>query len=261
LYNSTMENLKSKLKDIASLREKKGEEQETLEEINNLLPRAEQEGEWKMVATLHWEAHLVWQHTVMTELSKTEDKRDQEAMKKGTEKMMEFAEKARNVIEKHDIDDMAGGTYRFLGRAATYAGDHAKAKEHYEKAISKYSGKNLRSTLEVNGFIAEALIKMGSIQDGLKLAREAYDGFYNSELGNEIKEKDFFTWTVWMSGIPSRVCNALIEGGHEFDKEKMRGWLEETKEQLENPSGEVTWGDHNFQFRIDELNSALEKLS
>jgi len=258
LYNSTMKDFKSKLKEIANLREVKGKEKETLEEINSLLPIAEQAEEWKTTATLYWEAHLVWQHTVMAEESKADS--DEEAMKQGIQKMMEYAEKAKDVIEKHDIEDMAGGAYRFLGRAATYAGDHEKAKEYYETALSKYSGKNLRSTLEVNGFISEALVKMGNFQEGLKLAKDTYDSFFNSKLGNEIKEKDYFTWAVWMSGIPPRICTALVEGGYDFDKEEMRAWLGEAKTHIENPSGEVTWGDHNFQFRIDEFNTALGKL-
>jgi len=228
--------------------------------INKLIPLAEENNEWKELATLYWESHLVWQHTAMAEMSKPEGEQDAQVKEQGIEKMTEFAEKAKDVIEEHEIEDMAGGAYRFLGRAATYAGDHEKAKQYYEEAISRYSGKNLRSKLEVSGFLAESLIRLEDTDAGLALAKKILDDYFNSELGKEVKESDYFVWAVWMSGVYPRIVSALVESGQEFDKDEIAGYLNKTKNELENPSGEVTWGDDKFQFRLDEINSSLQKL-
>jgi tetratricopeptide (TPR) repeat protein len=256
-----MENFKPKLKEIASSREMKGQEEETLRKIDDLLPKAQEKEDYKTVATLYWESHLVWQHKVMNQKSKPESDQDAEAVKEGAQKMMEFAEKAKDVIEEHGFEDMAGGAYRFLGRSATYLGDHQKAKDYYETAISKYSGKNLNSKLEVNGFLAETLIRLHNFDEGLELAKTTYDDFSSSEIGQNLKEEDYFVWAVWMSGIPPRVVNALEEEGAEYNREEMKKWLEDTKKELADPSGEVTWGNGAFRLRMDEINSALEKVS
>lgn len=255
-----MKKFEEELSLIATSRETKGVESETLKMIDELLPMLVKEKEWKSVAKLHWEAHLVWQHTVMNEISKPENERDEKAIKLGAKKMLGFATKAKDVIEKHNFKDMIGGAYRFLGRAATYAEDHAEAKKYYETAISKYSGKNLKSKLEVSGFLADALIRLGRPEEGMELAKNTYDDFHKSKIGEDLKKEDYFAWAVWMSGIAPRVCNALIETDSEFDAKEMKKWLKETETVLKSPTGEIKWGDHNFQFRMDEINSVLSKL-
>jgi len=256
-----MTNLEKEISEISTLRESKGREQETLEKISELLPNAIEAEEWKSVAKLYWESHLVWQHTAMTEMSKPKQDQDKKIIKQGSEKMLEFAEKAKDVIESHDIEDMAGGAYRFLGRSATFSGDHAKAKEYYETALSKYLGKNLKSKLEVSGFLADSIIRLGQPEIGLSLAIKTYDDFYNSELGQDLKKEDYFTWAVWMSGIAPRIGAALLDTNADFDRAQLVSWLNQAKSELENPTGTVTWGDKDFEFRINELNSILERIT
>lgn len=255
-----MSDFKAKLKEIASLREMKGKEQETISMIKELLPQAEEAGDWKTVATLYWELHLVWQHCVMKEFSKPEGDRDIQDINDGIQSMIEYAERAKEVIEEHGLEDMAGGAYRFLGRGATYAGKHEKAKEYYETAISRYSGKNERSKLEVRGFLSETLVRLGEVEQGLDLAKKTYEDFFKSDLGKKLKEDDYFVWAVWMSGIPPRMVKALQDEGVDFDKKEMKEWLLEVKKELKDPSGEVTWGDDKFQFRMDEIEAALTSL-
>jgi len=255
-----MSNFEKEISEIATLRETKGKEQETLRRINELLPKVTEAEDWKTVATLHWESHLVWQHTVMSELNKPSDKRDTSAIKYGTEKMMESAEKAKEIIENHRLEEMIGVAYRFLGRAATYAGNHAKAKGHYEAALNNFKGENYWSKLEVNGFLAESLVRLGQPKEGLSLALKTFKDFFDSEIGQSLKKEDYYTWAIWMSGIAPRTYAALSETGASIDVNKFKTWLMQSKSELENPSGAVTRGDPNFEFRINEIDAELETL-
>ncbi|HLD50737.1 hypothetical protein A3K34_03670 [candidate division WWE3 bacterium RIFOXYC1_FULL_40_10] len=253
-----MSDYKQEISQIASLREAKGKEQECLDKISQLLPKLAEKKLWASVAKMYWESHLVWQHTAMSELTKPVEMRNQEIIANGSAKMMEFAKKAIEVIESHNIEDMFGGAYRFLGRAYTFVNDHEKAKECYETAINKYRGKDVKSKLEVSGFLADALIRLGKPIEGLHLAEKTYEEFHNSESGKNLKEEDYFTWAVWMSGIAPRVVKALLDTGIAIDKNRILSWLEKVKEELTNPTGVVRWGDPKFEFRINEIDSAIQ---
>jgi len=255
-----MQDYNKEITEIATLRETKGKEKETLEKISVLLPKLIESNQWKSVAKMYWESHLVWQHLVMTELNKTIDVREKKALEEGTEKMVEYAKKAVEIIEKYRIEDMLGGAYRFLGRAATFTGDHLKAKYYYENALNSYSGKNLKSKLEVNGFLAESLIRLGQNGKGLDLAIKTYDDFYNSDIGKGLKKEDYFTWAVWMSGIAPRTAAALLDTGADFDKTRMKAWLIKVEAELTNATETVKWGDPNFEFRLNEIQTVVEKL-
>jgi tetratricopeptide (TPR) repeat protein len=256
-----MEDFKKEILEISSLRETKGKEEETLNKITELLPKLREAGEFKAVAKMYWESHLVWQHIGMSERAKPLEEQMEESIKLGATKMLEFAEKAKTVIESHNFDDMLGGAYRFLGRAATYAQDYTKAQEYYELAISKYNGKNAKSKLEVQGFLAEALIRLEKFQEGLDLGIQTDKEFHNSEIGKNLKDEDYFTWAVWMSGIAPRICMALIDMDALFDEGKMKEWLEDVRHELKNPSGDISWGDNKFEFRLEEIENALAQLT
>jgi hypothetical protein len=192
-------------------------------------------------------------------MAKPEKDRDEDAMELGKEKMFEFAEKAHEVDSEKNAGKNEGICLRFLGRAADYQKDYPKAKEYYEKGI-KALPKDSRSILELRAFKAFSTTMMGDVDTGMEEARQVFDDFFDSEMGKNLKQDDYFVWAVWMSGIAPRQLHALEEIGAEYDSEEMKKWLEATKNELENLSGEVTWGDDKFQFRIDELNSSLGKI-
>lgn len=255
-----MQDYQEEILQISTLRETKGKEQETLDKISELLPQLIQNNLWELVAKLHWESHLVWQHKAMSELAKPVELRNLETIKEGTAKMSEFAEKALEVIKDHRLNDMLGKAFKFLGRAATFSGNHKKAREFYENAIKNYSDKDFVFKLEANGFLAECLVRLGQPEKGLTLARKTFDDFHNSELGKNLKNSDFFTWAVWMSGIPPRIINALLDTGAKIDKPQMLLWLEKVENELKNPEYSVKWGDGKFEFRIDEIRAVSKKL-
>lgn len=230
---------KKEISEISTLRETKGKEQETLERISQLLPNLIESKMWKDVAKMYWESHLVWQHTAMSEQAKPLELRNRRVIEGGALKMMEYAQKALDVIKEHAIEDMLGGAYRFLGRAYTFAGNHVKAKVCYENAISEYSGKTLKSKLEVSGFLADSIIRLGMPNEGLALAQKTYEEFYTSELGKSLKEEDYFTWAVWMSGIAPRVINALLDTDVSIDIPSMKSWLQKVESELKNPNNKM----------------------
>lgn len=255
-----MADFTKEINEISALREQKGKEDETLNKIDELLPKAVESREDKMVIKLYWEAHLVWQHKYMSEIIKPKNDRDKKLLATCIDKMTEFAVKAKDVVESKGFTDMTTTAYRFLGRAASYSGDYLKAKEYYESAVKNCSTKNLKAIFEINGFLAEVLIRIGHPVEGFELGIRTFNDFNNSETGRNLKKEDYYTWAVWMSGIAPRVTKALIETSSDFDKEQAETWLKRTENELINPTGKVSWGDSNFEFRLEEIDLAVEML-
>ena len=196
----------------------------------------------------------------MNEMVKPGENRNLKLIQDSTEKMIEFANKALDVIHRHHIKSMEGLGHRFLGRGMTFKSDHKKAKECYQKAISKLYGENAKSKLEVSAFLFDAMIRLGDIKGGIKLAKKTYKDFHTSKIGKNLKKNDFFVWGVWMSGIAPRLLKALIEVRANFDKEEMATWLNEVKKELEDPSAAKKLAGKSFQYRLDELSLALTKI-
>ena len=245
------------LKEIQTLRETKGKEQETLSLINEAVSQAQNDPE--MLVTLDWEAALVYQHIVMNEVAKPESNQNQQIISDAKQKMAEHANKAHELIVANDLTDKLPLSHRFLGRVADYSKNFEEAISHYQKALELFPADS-HSRLELSAFLAYSMVMIGKVDEGMDLARKTYSDFSNSDLGKSLKEKDYYAWAVWMSGIPPRQLKALQETGAPYDEEEMRFWLEETKNELENPSGKVTWADNKFQYRIDELVKSLGAL-
>lgn len=247
------ETLKIKIEEIQTMREEKGKEQETLKEIKNLMAKTKDDP--GTLSTLNWEASLVWQHVVMNEMAKDESDQDTKVMKEARENMAEYAKTAHKIIVDNKLNKL-GVSYRFLGRVSDYGQDYKEALKNYGKALGELPDDSF-SILEVRAFIAYSTVMNGDVDEGMDLARQVYDDFRNSDLGKKLKEDDYFVWAAWMSGIAPRQLFALKEVGAEYDKDEMKTWLTDSKEELLNPTGKATWGDDKFQFRVDELDKAL----
>ena len=71
---------------------------------------------------------------------------------------------------------------------------------------------------------------------------------------------DYYTWAVWASGIPIRTVDALINTGRLSDKQWAKDWIDEAESLLTIPKNDKTWGDKDFSYRKDEIETVRAKL-
>lgn len=245
------------LKEIEKIREQKGKEQEALDLISKAINEAKTKNDVEILAKLNWESSLVHQHLVMNE--KSSDSPNEDIIQKETSEMEKAALEAHRIIEENNLDRLEATSHRFLGRVHTYKGDHIKAQEEYEKAIKLIEKKdNKEQILELNGFLAATLLANGKTNEGIDLALRTFEDFETSNIGRKLKEKDYYVWAVWRSGIISRMVFAMKEIGVNIEKQKWEDLLNKCEDFLSNPEKEI-WG--NFQFRLDEIKKARKLLN
>lgn len=252
--------IKDTLKQIATLRETKGKEIQAYQLIQLTIEEAKKISDVESLTKLYWEESLVAQHEAMNEYFKNKDIQNKTIINTAMDRMEKAGLNADKVIRENKLENMKGTSHRFLGNIYRYKKEFKKAEEEFIKAFAEYQNNNDKGTLEVRGFIAYCLIQNGDTDNGIKLATETFDDFNNSEKGKTLKEKDYFTWAVWRSGIIPRVIEALIDTKSNFDKELITKYLDESEKILKNPEGKITWGDSAFQLRLDEISKARKFL-
>jgi len=246
---------------IASLREKKGKEKEVLALIQGAIESGN-----SYVIQLFWEEFIVHQHLVMTERAKPEEERDEKKIRKALLNMERVVKEAQYYIKKYKLEHWKHRLYRFLGRFYDYKGLFKKAASNYKKAIPlarqdpEVKEKGYPRWIEVKGFLSYSFIMSGDTRKGMLLAKEAYGDLDSGRDGKYLKNKDYFTWAVWLSGIPIRTINALIDKSQTFDRRQMLSWLSRAEQALVIPKGVKTWGDKSFQFRKDEIAALRRRI-
>lgn len=249
-------------KEVSALREKKGKSEATIKLVDSLLVSAHD-----LVVTLLLEKHLLYQHIVMEEISKPEEKQDKKRKSSGLQNMQKETQKAYEYIKINKLDRWLSRAYRCLGRVEDYTGNYKKAVHYYRNAI-KYSdldpevvGEGLPRKLEYEGFLAYSTMMSGQIEKGLNLAIKVYKDF-DKGVGSKLKLIDYPTWIIWKSGIPIRMVYGLIELGEDFDRKKMEKWINDAESILVFPKESKKWeGKVDFRFRKDEIVSLRDKIS
>lgn len=192
-----MQDIKAPIKQIgetiATLREKKGKENEALYLINKALYAAHD-----FVVKLILEKHIVYQHEVMKEKAKAQGERSNARIKEDTGLMGEAAQEAKDYVKKSNLDRWVSRVEARLGRVTDYKGEYKKSIAHYKRAIEtsnkdpeqKYEG--VPRWLEYEGFLAYSTLMSGRVKKGLSLAREAYKK-YDLSVGRRFKRADYPT--------------------------------------------------------------------
>lgn len=246
-------------KKIASLREKKGKEKETLSLINRAINFGE-----GVVVNLMWDKALVYQHLAMQEDSKPEGRKNLRKRGWALAKMEASVLSVGKHIKENELKEWESRYYRFLGRVYDYKRDFAKSIGAYKKALPlarldpEFTKRGYPRWLEIEGFLSYALLMSGRIKEGYSLARKTYNKFDDSPEGRSLKEKDYYTWAIWKSGIAIRTFGAFLSGKHTFDKDEMLSWLSQNEEILNPPKNIRIWGD--FSLRKDEIAALKRKL-
>src|SRR3990172_3639945 len=245
----TPENIEGWRTAIATLREKKGVEGPTIQIIRVVRFQAMMQNLHEHVANLYWEESLVGQHLVMGERDKPEGEKDQDVASRGLSIMSDAALQAHMYIQSRELTSLLGASYRFLGRVATYKGDHNTAKGHYERSLILYKKEEnpiVRSRfIELQAFLSHALMMTGDVKRGLALAQQTFEEANQSAEGVALRDHDYYTWAVWTSGVPIHLCHALSEKKvklskvHRINLEEMLGKADDI---LHVPPGVTTWG-------------------
>ncbi|KKU04255.1 MAG: hypothetical protein UX88_C0002G0002 [Candidatus Woesebacteria bacterium GW2011_GWC2_47_16] len=246
-------------KKIASLREKKGKEKETLSLINKAINFGQ-----GLVVNLMWDRALVYQHLAMQEDSKPERRKNLRKRGWALAKMEASVGSAGKYIKENGLKEWESRYYRFLGRVYDYKRDFAKSVTAYKKAIPlvrldpEFIKKGYPRWLEIEGFLSYALLMSGRIKEGYSLARKTYNKFDNSPEGRSLKEKDYYTWAIWKSGVVVRTFGVFLLGKYTFDKGEILSWLSEAEKDLTPSKNIRIWGD--FSLRKDEVAALKRKL-
>lgn len=251
-------NYDNELKQIATLRETQGKEQETLTKVSKIEKLARQENLNEILVKLNWERSLVWQHIAMSEEAKAIP--DIKARQRAIDEMEKYTLQAASLIEKNNLDSLQTTSLRFLGQAYRYNKQYSKAADAYTKAIQLLKGKSNVQTLELQGFLAVTLIMNGQIAEGFDLAVKTFEDFDRKPEAIALKEKDYVTWAIWKSGVITRLVEPIKSLDNSEYIKKLNSYLQKSEDILVKPEGALNWGDDKFAFRIGEINKAKNIL-
>jgi tetratricopeptide (TPR) repeat protein len=224
---------------ISKLREQKGKENETLKLINEALSFGHQ-----FVVNLFFEEALTNQHLYMNDNSN----------KGALIDMQNSVLKAGFYIKKYNLDMWLSRYFRFLGRIEDYKKNFKKSISYYKKAIKyvEIDPEPFR-VFELEGFLAFAIIMSGQVERGFKYSKKVYAKYLTTKVGINLKQKDYFTWEVWRSGVAIRTITALLDLKYTFNLKDALLWLNEVKIELNKK-------EYDFSYRKIELTSLKERL-
>lgn len=266
----TYENLPVLRLEVAEIREKKGMDREVLEVARWVRKGAERIGAYEDVVNLYWEECLVGKHLIMAA-------RDRNGLwslplkaagiADGYRLMRAGALSAEEYINAHGVETCKPRAGRFLGEVASLERNYPKAVDYYQRSVELFRGMEdwgqRVNSLELSGFLAEALILSGETQEGIEVAASTFTA-YNEGDGAILKEKDYYTWAVWKSGCAVKVWHALLARGISLEGEqrtRLISMLAEAESLLVIPEDKETWGDKNFEFRRGEIASIKRQVS
>jgi hypothetical protein len=242
---------------IAALREKKHNEVNTVLLINKAIDTT-----YDYIVNLYFERAHVYQLSYMAERDKLE-KGDNRIFKYSLKKMEEYIHETERYIMQNNLKRWFHRLYRFWGKISEYKGNYHKAVGYYKKSLKHWRtdpevvSKGVPRGLELEGFLASAMIMSEEVEKGMQYAKKVYKKYETTSEGKKLRNKDYTTWAIWRAGVPIFVARGLIEKKIIFKKEKMLDWLNDAEKLLNPPKSIKTWAD--FQFRKDEL-AALKKL-
>jgi len=257
----TKENLPSILNNIATEREKKGTSEILIPHIHRVREQAEKLGDVSSVVQLYQEEFLSAHHMIMEEKSRKLRANPLRAAKgmlimKSTSKSME------KYLEKDDKDlnpTIKARIFRFLGRYSDMKGQYAKSEDYYRKGLSHFDSlttpEERFNRLEFLGFLSYSLVKQGK-EEGIDLTKQTLKDFDESNEGNWLKEKDYYTWAVWKSGIEIRTAEHILKTKKTEHVDMANNFLNNAESTLKMPDGNT----EVFRLRLDELNSAKGQL-
>jgi hypothetical protein len=206
-----------------------------------------------------WEEYLYGKHLVMDE--RDVDRKGSERYNQGLGMMRKMAKEAHQYIVKHNVKNKLTRSHRFVGEMSQFDGDLDSAVRHFSQAISRFDEEEdfdqRINGLELRGFLAEALVLTGAIDEAVDLTVNTFE-FYDKGDGKILKEKDYDTWAIWKTGVPIKVWHGVFDSNASLSNEQRKA-LENMLDQADSVLAiKETWAD--FQRRKNEIVVIREKL-
>jgi len=260
----TKETLPQLRKEIGEVREQKGREEETLRLITPVLEGAIRIGEHEDAVNLYWERYLVGKHYLMRARSEKGLGLFQKAffMARGLSLMRTAAKESSSYIERHDVESCRARSHRFSGEVDMLSRRYKSAVRHFQTGVGLFEKmdrpEQRQNALELSGFLAEALVLSGNVEEGIILAKKTFRAYDEGD-GALLKERDYYTWAIWKSGCMTKLWGAILD--------KKIPLEDDTKIGLFSMLGEAygvlfpkqaVWG--NFLLRRDEMNTLRERI-
>jgi len=264
----TSENLPQWMKAVAVLREEHGKDFRALRLIRCVRDEAIKLEDHESVVNLYWEDYLVGKHlTMQARDEKMSDFKKAMYSEYGLYLMKDSSKAALEYIDKHEVEALRPRSHRFLGEVESLSGGYVSAIEHYKEGIKLYEKmedpKQRWNSLEFEGFLAEAYIRVGSEDRGIELAKKTFKK-YDTGDGLLMKEASYYQWAVWKSGCVFRVLNALLDMKYEASTDEWDKWgslLREAGSILCYPDGGESKDGFSFDIRKAEFAKVLKRLT
>jgi len=264
----TSENLPQWMKEVAILREEYGKDFRALRLIRHVRDEAIKLGDHESVVNLYWEDYLVGKHLRMqVRDEKMSDFKKAVYNEYGLYLMKDSSKVALEYIDRHEVEALRPRSHRFLGEVEMLSEGYVSAIEHYKEGVKLY--KEMKdpqqrwNSLELEGFLAEAYIRVGSEDRGTKLAKETFKK-YDTGDGLLMKEASYYQWAVWKSGCIFRTVNALLDMKYEASTDEWEKWgslLREAGSILCYPDGSESKDGLSFDIRKAEFANVLKRLT
>lgn len=259
-YFLTPENKTSVLQNIGQEREKKGNAEFLIPQIDELQRQAEKMGDFTTMTILFQEKLLCAQHLVMENLKKNPIKiaKGLLILRSTTDQMIKLQNKHIN-----EIDPIVNArSFRFLGRQADIFHQYNQSEKHYRKGLDFFEPlkrvDQRYQKLELSGFLAFSLLKQNK-PTWFDLTQKTLSDFDNSPEGIWLKNSDYYTWAVWKSGIEIRNSDALLNSSklREDYRGNIETWLDNADLILQMPNSDRKI----FGIRRQEFDAVTQKLN
>ncbi len=244
--NVSLDNLRDLFATVSKMREDISKQDETIKDIQVLREFALENRLEDWVVRSYLEEALLWQHKYM-------DTKAEEFVAE----MERSIGSAEDYVKKNDLKRWTSRIARYRGRLADYNKNFSEAMKFYDTAIDEaildpdYSN-NPAMVFEYKGFKILDNIRLGNIENGLQEAEKLFLDYDNSEVGSELKKRDYSTWAIWRSGLAINLCRVLLESANKDEYKKLvSGWLSRAENDLQSPAGTDIWTD--FSFRKNEI--------
>lgn len=242
----TKENLPQIKERISNLREQPGHEQEVLSLISKIRGFAYNTHLDEDAVDLYWEEFLIQRHLG------------------NVDAMVSVAKEADEYIQEFSVETKRARNYRFMSEASIANGNFKTAVDQASQGIRAYANmedpRERVNVLEIRGILAEATIRMGDIDKGVNIGLATLEEF-NRDDGQLLKDRDYYTWAVWKSGVIVKMWNAILDTGQNLpnvQKEQLLSDLDQTEQSL---NVNTTGMPSNFEIRKKQIANIREKLS
>jgi len=258
IFTLTPDNKSSVLQQIGQEREKKGNAEFLIPQIEDVQRQAENLGDSTTVMVLYQEKLLCAQHVVMeNKKNPLKIAKGLAIMKSTTGQMTDYQQSNQDKIDPV----VSARSSRFLGRQADLLHQYSQSEKYYRQGLSFFEQleriDQRYQSLELSGFLAFSMLKQRK-NGWFEITQQTLSNFDNSNEGIWLKDNDYYAWAVWKSGIEIRNSDTLLDSKKLTDQYRtnIENWLGDADSILQMPDG----NREVFGIRRQELDTVIQRL-